>query len=293
MLALRSFLFQAFFWTWSTLINLAYIPALLMDRKVALSGQEIWARVSFWGLKWIAGLDYEVRGRENIPAGPGDDCEQASVDVGDDGGARAGASSGDGDEAPAAEIPGYGWYARKAKMIVIDREAGPSAIRSMIADAKARLAEGRPIVIFPEGTRREIGAPTDYKPGVAALYSMLDIPCVPMAHNSSLYLAAPRVLAQARQSHRRVPARDHAGLEARGSSWRSLRSARKMPWRGCWPRAGIAQHLSLQAARRAILRRTLWQLQDGRLGVDSRRRGPANSRDRRRLVLAQLNVVTR
>jgi 1-acyl-sn-glycerol-3-phosphate acyltransferase len=83
-------------------------------------------------------------------------------------------------------IPGYGWYSRKAKMIVIDRDAGASAIRSMVTDAKARLAEGRPIVIFPEGTRRELGAPPDYKPGVAALYSMLDIPCVPMAHNSSL-----------------------------------------------------------------------------------------------------------
>jgi 1-acyl-sn-glycerol-3-phosphate acyltransferase len=84
-------------------------------------------------------------------------------------------------------IPGYGWYARKAKMIVIDRADGASAIRSMIGDAKARLAEGRPLAIFPEGTRRELGAPPDYKPGVAALYSMLDIPCVPMAHNSSLF----------------------------------------------------------------------------------------------------------
>ncbi len=187
MTALRSLLFQAFFWTWSTLINLAYIPALLMDRKVALNGQEIWARVSLWGLKWIAGLDYEVRGRENIPAGPVMIAAKhlsmwetlaAHVLV----------------HHPATvmkrqllQIPGYGWYARKTKMIVIDREAGPSAIRSMIGDAKARLSEGRPIVIFPEGTRREIGATPDYKPGVAALYSMLDIPCVPMAHNSSLF----------------------------------------------------------------------------------------------------------
>lgn len=187
MLALRSLLFQAFFWTWSTLINLAYIPALLMDRKVVLNGQELWARVSLWGLKWIAGLDYEVRGRENIPAGPVLIASKhlsmwetmaAHVLV----------------HHPATVmkrqlllVPGYGWYARKTKMIVIDRDAGANAIRSMIGDAKARLAEGRPIVIFPEGTRRPIGAEPDYKPGVAALYSMLDIPCVPVAHNSSLF----------------------------------------------------------------------------------------------------------
>ena len=186
MTALRSLLFQAFFWTWSTLINLAYIPALLLDRKVVLNGQEIWARVSLWGLKWIVGLDYEVRGRENIPPGPVMIASKhlsmwetlaAHVLV----------------HHPATVmkrqllmIPGSGRYSRKAKMIVIDRDAGASAIRSMVTDAKARLAEGRPIVIFPEGTRRELGAPPDYKPGVAALYSMLDIPCVPMAHNSSL-----------------------------------------------------------------------------------------------------------
>ena len=187
MVALRSFLFQVFFWTFSTLINLAYIPALLMDRRIVLNGQEIWARVSLWALKWIAGMDYEVRGRENIPKGP----------------VLIAAKHLSMWETMAAHvllhhpatvmkrqllsIPGYGWYARKAKMVVIDREAGASAIRSMIGEAKARLGEGRPILIFPEGTRREIGAVPDYKPGVAALYSMLDVPCVPMAHNSSLY----------------------------------------------------------------------------------------------------------
>lgn len=187
MTALRSLLFQAFFWTWSTLINLAYIPALLMPPRVTLNGQEIWARVSLWGLKWIAGTDYEVRGRENIPAGPVliaakhlSMWETLAMHLLVHHPATV-------MKRQLLMIPGYGWYSRSAKMIVIDREAGASAIRTMIGDAKARLAEGRPIVIFPEGTRRALGTPVDYKPGVAALYSMLDIPCVPMAHNSSLY----------------------------------------------------------------------------------------------------------
>ena len=41
--------------------------------------------------------------------------------------------------------------------------------------------------IFPEGTRKKIGAAPDYKPGVAALYALLGAPCVPVAHNSSLF----------------------------------------------------------------------------------------------------------
>ena len=124
MLALRSLLFQAFFWTWSTLINLAYIPALLMAPKVTLNGQEIWARVSLWGLKWIAGTDYEVRGRENIPAGPVliaakhlSMWETLAMHVLVHHPATV-------MKRQLLMIPGYGWYSRHAKMIVIDRDAG-------------------------------------------------------------------------------------------------------------------------------------------------------------------------
>jgi 1-acyl-sn-glycerol-3-phosphate acyltransferase len=53
--------------------------------------------------------------------------------------------------------------------------------------AKQALNDNRPILIFPEGTRKEPGAPPDYKPGVAALYAQLQVPCVPVAHNSGLF----------------------------------------------------------------------------------------------------------
>jgi 1-acyl-sn-glycerol-3-phosphate acyltransferase len=59
----------------------------------------------------------------------------------------------------------------------------------MHGEAKRALDEGRPIVIFPEGTRRKPGDPPDYKPGVAGLYAQLDVPCVPVAHNSGLFWA--------------------------------------------------------------------------------------------------------
>ena len=60
----------------------------------------------------------------------------------------------------------------------------------MVADAKRALAGGRPIVIFPEGTRKRPGDPPDYKPGVAGLYAQLGVPCVPVALNSGLYWVA-------------------------------------------------------------------------------------------------------
>ncbi len=184
---LRSLLFQIFFWTWSVLINLAYIPALLMPRRVTIRGQAIWARVSFWGLKYIAGMDYEVRGRENIPDGP---AIYASKHLSMWETVATHVLFPD----PAIVmkrqllwVPGYGWYAKSAKMIVIDREGGAKTIRSLIADAKAAIADNRQVVIFPEGTRRPLDAGADYKPGIAALYGALDVPCVPIAHNSGLY----------------------------------------------------------------------------------------------------------
>jgi 1-acyl-sn-glycerol-3-phosphate acyltransferase len=57
----------------------------------------------------------------------------------------------------------------------------------MVKLARPRLARGRPIVIFPEGTRVAPGRKLAYRPGVAALYTELDVPVVPVVHNSGLH----------------------------------------------------------------------------------------------------------
>lgn len=187
MIFLRSLLFQIFFWAFSVLINLAFLPALLMPRRVTVRGMEIWASVTMWGLKYIGGLDYEVRGRENIPAGPAIFASKhlslwetiaAHILLNDPAQVM---------KRELLNVPVYGWYAQKVGMIVIDREGHAKTLRKLITDAKATVAAGRPIFIFPEGTRRALGAPPDYKPGIAALYSTLDVPCVPVAHNSGLF----------------------------------------------------------------------------------------------------------
>ena len=84
-------------------------------------------------------------------------------------------------------LPLFGWYMWKEGLIPIDRSAGMAALARMTARARAALAAGRQIVIFPEGTRRLPGAEPTYKPGVLYLYGKADVPCVPMALNSGLY----------------------------------------------------------------------------------------------------------
>lgn len=187
-LILRSTLFNIAFYAVTALFVVVGSPLLLGPRKLAMTliykGQ---ARASLWLLKNIAGVGMELRGLDKLPPGP--------VLI-----ASKHQSAWDTfalvpylkDPALVMKrelfmIPFLGWFSNKYKMIGVDRSAGPSALRKMARDAKERAAEGREIIIFPEGTRKAAGAPPDYKSGVVLLYDNLDIPVVPVALNSGLY----------------------------------------------------------------------------------------------------------
>lgn len=189
MLYIRSTLFLLWFALVSVTISLALLPAMLLPRKVMVHGSRLWSRAVLFGLKWIAGLSYEVRGR--VP--------QNGVLI-----AAKHMSMWDTvalylvlyDPAVVLRrtlqrIPFYGWYTWKAGSIAIDREGGASTLRKMANEAKEAMAEGRSVVIFPEGTRKKPGMPPDYKPGVAGLYGQLDTACVPVALNSGLFWTGP------------------------------------------------------------------------------------------------------
>jgi 1-acyl-sn-glycerol-3-phosphate acyltransferase len=80
-------------------------------------------------------------------------------------------------------IPLFGWVTRRYGVIGVDRDAGASALRAMMAEAKAAVATGRPIVIFPEGTRVPYGEAPELRAGFAGLYRVLGLPVVPVAHD--------------------------------------------------------------------------------------------------------------
>jgi 1-acyl-sn-glycerol-3-phosphate acyltransferase len=81
-------------------------------------------------------------------------------------------------------IPAWGWVARTYGLIPVERTEGAKALRLMISAARERLAEGRPLVIFPEGTRVPHGQSPTLRSGFAALYKLLGMPVVPVAINS-------------------------------------------------------------------------------------------------------------
>jgi 1-acyl-sn-glycerol-3-phosphate acyltransferase len=81
-------------------------------------------------------------------------------------------------------IPGWGWSANVYGLIPVARDKGARALRAMIAEAKERIAEGRPLVIFPEGTRVGHGKTPPLQSGFAGIYKLIGLPVVPVAVNS-------------------------------------------------------------------------------------------------------------
>lgn len=88
------------------------------------------------------------------------------------------------------DIPLWGRVARTYGMIIVEREAGASAMRSMRRTAAKALAEGRPICLFPEGTRVPHGQAPEIRAGFAGLYTLLRVPVLPIAVDSGR--VAPR-----------------------------------------------------------------------------------------------------
>ena len=187
MLFVRSVFFNLYFYLSSAVICILCTPLFLLDKKYFLSVTRFWVSMADFGLRKFCGLTWEVRGIENLPDGPFIvaskhqsmwDTMFLNLILKD----------------PAIVlkkellwIPYYGWISYKTGHIAIDRSAAASALKKMVRSAKDRISDGRPVVIFPEGTRAAPGTTGEYKPGIAALYKQLGVPCVPMAVNSGVY----------------------------------------------------------------------------------------------------------
>lgn len=184
MITLRSLLFTLWLYLSMPLFAVGLSPALLMPVPVALKVVRAWAKFVLFGLRHIAGVRVEVRGLEHRPKGAAlvASKHQGMLDV-----VALLAILPEPCFVLKKELmplPFFGWFAWKTKMIAVDRAGHATALRDMTRQAKARLAEGRQIIIFPEGTRTAPGEPGQYKPGVAAIYRDLEATCALVATNS-------------------------------------------------------------------------------------------------------------
>ncbi|MGB6662088.1 MAG: lysophospholipid acyltransferase family protein [Xanthobacteraceae bacterium] len=184
---IRSLLFIALFYVNLTAHMIVALPTLLLPRRILHVFVRSYALTSLWLLRVICGTKVEWRGVEKIPKTA---CILACKHQSAWETFALYAAIDDPTYILKRELmwlPLFGWYMWKEGLIPIDRSAGMAALARMTARARAALAAGRQIVIFPEGTRRLPGAEPAYKPGVLYLYSKANVPCVPMALNSGLY----------------------------------------------------------------------------------------------------------
>lgn len=190
MLTFRSLLYVALFYIWSVFWVLLISPLMLGPRIWMVRSWRIWSQVVMGLLGVVCGIKVELRGRQFIPKGAAliAPKHQCMLDV-----FSQFAWLPDSCFVTKKElmwIPFFGWYAAKGRMIVVDRAGHATALRKMVAEAKEAFADGRQLVIFPEGTRGEPGVPGDYKPGIAALYRELGVPVHPVATNAGVHWPA-------------------------------------------------------------------------------------------------------
>ena len=179
---LRSLLFALFFYPGTAVAVLLAFPVALFAREGLIRVTIGWARWHRWCARWLLGVRSRIEGQ--VPTG--------AVLV-----AAKHQSMFETIEMllyvyrPAvvlkrelADIPGWGWVARRYGVIPVDRTGGAGALRRMLAAGRQAVAEGRPIAIFPEGTRVPVGEQPPLQAGFAGLYRALGIPVVPIALDS-------------------------------------------------------------------------------------------------------------
>ncbi len=187
MTALRSLLFNLAFYGWTALACVVALPTLALPRGVLVRLARLWARGIVLLLAALLDLRHEVRGDIPHPKGGAIYAfkHQSAWDT-----LLLPLLLRDPAIVLKKElilIPLFGWYLAKTGQIAIDRRGGAAALKRMVRAAKRCSQAGRPLVIFPEGTRTAAGQHRPYLPGVAALYGQLALPVVPVALNSGLF----------------------------------------------------------------------------------------------------------
>lgn len=166
-------------------VGISHWPLVLADERHVWTALRSWGGATLWGLRWIVGARVSFEGLEHVPQGGALIAmkHQSMLDT----------------IAPAlflprpvyvykkelGDAPVLGAYVKK-NQIAVDRGGYATALKSIVRGARAAVANGGQVLIFPEGTRQELNAPPDYKPGIAAMYKDLNLPVTPVALNTGL-----------------------------------------------------------------------------------------------------------
>jgi 1-acyl-sn-glycerol-3-phosphate acyltransferase len=178
----RSLLFAAFFYPATLLFVLAGMAASLFGTGAARAVVHSWAGLHHWLTRYVLGIRLKVEGA--IPPGPHliavkHQSMYETIEM-----VRLAETPVIVLKRELSEMPLFGWMTRRYGVIPVDRKAGAKALRAMVGLGRKALAEQRPVIIYPEGTRVPAGESPPLRAGFAGLYRTLGLPVVPVAVDS-------------------------------------------------------------------------------------------------------------
>lgn len=188
---IRATLFNLSFYALNVVLCLACLPVIVMPREAAFDFIHFYVSCIYWLEKHVLGLDYEVRGRENLPAaGPyivAAKHESAYETF------KLHLLWRD----PAVvlkreliRVPLWGRFLARSEPIAIDRGNIRESMRQLTDGARAIRDQGRVLIIFPQGTRVDVDASTAERPyriGIEQMRAATGMPVIPLALNSGVY----------------------------------------------------------------------------------------------------------
>lgn len=187
LVAIRSAIFMLIMVVSTMVWWLPVVLSVVLPLRVRFAVMRVWPRFNIWALKVICGVRYRMEGLENLPDQPAIVFSKHSstwetlilqlvippaVYVA---------------KKELLYVPFFGWAMGVLNFLTIDRSAGRRAVLYLVEQAKDRLSRGLWIIIFPEGTRRPIDAPPEYKVGGPVMAQKTGAPVVPVAHDAGIF----------------------------------------------------------------------------------------------------------
>jgi 1-acyl-sn-glycerol-3-phosphate acyltransferase len=180
--ALRSLLYAAIFYPATVLWVLVGLVATLFGRRATLATVLSWVDFHHWLARNVLGIRLHIEG--TIPPGPRLIAAKhqsmfETLEL-----VRLSHLPIIVLKKELADIPLFGFMTRRYGIIAVERSAGAKALRALVEEGERGVATGRPVIIYPEGTRVPVGATPELKSGFVALYRALGLPVVPVALDS-------------------------------------------------------------------------------------------------------------
>ena len=179
---LRSLVFAVVFFIGTFFLVLGVALGSFFGKQALRRMVHIWTGYHRWCTRWIVGIRLRIEGQ--LPATPvlvavKHEAMLEAIEMPNL--VRLPAVF---TKAELMRLPLWGRFAAQYGLVAVERDQGARALRAMLAAARERLAEGRSLVIFPEGTRVPHGQRPPLQSGFAGLYKLLGLPVVPAAVDS-------------------------------------------------------------------------------------------------------------